>query len=137
MLQDFDDELRSVESFKYELPDGNQFFIKDERIKCTESFFNENNFLEEFDFINQNYHHSYDEMFYCLSGGNSMLKGFHERIEQIAKKIKCEDLKVISRRERKFSAWRAGSILATLDKYFTKKQYEMNPQEFYVSDLIF
>ena len=123
------------------MPDGNQFFIKNERIKCTESFFNEINFLKKFDFINKNYHHSYYEMYYYLSGGNSMLKGFHERIEQIAKKIKDENYKVISSPERKFSAWRGGIFLASLstfkDKCFTKKQNEMNPQEFYVSDLIF
>ena len=117
------------------MPDGNQFFIKNERIKCTESFFNEINFFEEFDFINKNYHHSYYEMYYYLSGGNSMLKGFHERIEQIARKIKDKNYKLISSPERKFSVWIGGSILGSLsifkDKYFTKKKYEMNPQEFY------
>ena len=67
-----------------------------------------------------------------------MLKGFPERIEQITQKKVYEDFSVVAYSERKFSAWIGGSYLATFkDKYFTKKQYEMNPQEFYISDLIF
>ena len=137
---DFDDELKSVESFKYELPDGNQFFIKDERIKCTESFFNQIDFEKEFDFIKRDYPSSYDAK-YLLSGGNSLLKGFSERIKQIANEGDDEYDRVEASPKRKFSVWEGGSIFTSVsyykDKYFTKEQYEMNPQEFYISDLIF
>ena len=69
-----------------------------------------------------------------------MLKGFHERIEQIAKIIDVDEYKVVDRPERKFSSWKGGSIyvnfISYYDKFFTKKKYEMNPQEFYISDSI-
>ena len=138
---DFDDELKSVESFKYELPDGNQFSIKDERIKCTERFFDEIDFKKEFDFIYKNLLSSKRDFEIYLSGGNSMLKGFPERIELISKRIDYENYKVVRSPERKFSVWIGGIILASVstfqDRFFTKKKYEMNPQEFYIADLIF
>ena len=45
---DFDDEIKSVEPFDYELPDGTHLIIKDQRIRCPEILFqSENNIAQK------------------------------------------------------------------------------------------
>lgn len=51
-----------------------------------------------------------------LSGGNTMLNGFQERLDKeltamVSDKVK---IKIIAPTERKFSVWIGGSVLATL-----------------------
>ena len=36
---DFEEELKSIKQFDYELPDGNHIIIKEERIRSTEALF--------------------------------------------------------------------------------------------------
>ena len=37
---DYEKEIKNVEEFNYELPDGNKIIIKEQRIKCPEALFN-------------------------------------------------------------------------------------------------
>ena len=39
---DYEEELKSVEPFDYEFPDGTHVIIKDERIRCPEALFRPN-----------------------------------------------------------------------------------------------
>jgi actin len=39
MALDYQEELKSVEPYDYELPDGTHVIVKDERIRCTEALF--------------------------------------------------------------------------------------------------
>lgn len=149
---DFEDELKSVEPFDYELPDGNHVIIKDQRIKCTESIFGPST-LYNYDCLNLYLtppkkglsESCYDSILKCdidlkkdlyhnivLSGGNSMFNGFQERltkeIKAFAPESMKEEVRVFASYERKFAVWSGGSILSSIStfesKWFTKEQYE-------------
>ena len=110
---DFEDELKSVEPFDYELPDGNHVIIKDQRIKCTESIFGPST-LYNYDCLNLYLtppkkglsESCYDSILKCdidlkkdlyhnivLSGGNSMFNGFQERLTKEIKAFAPESMK--------------------------------------------
>ena len=127
--------MKNVEPFDYQLPDGNILTIKDQRIKCTETFFHDENIGKEIVFEIENFGNKFRIDFYrsiLIFGKNSMIKGFPERLE---KEIKIfapenmeEEIKVKACPEREFGVWHGGSILSSFSamdsKWFTKTKYE-------------
>ena len=114
---DFEDELRDVEPFDYELPDGNHLIIKDKRIRCPEALFKPYLLEKEESGLGQLCYDAIqcfdidirEDMYWSivLSGGNSMFNGLTERL---SKEIKAlvpysmkEEIKVIASYERKYS----------------------------------
>ena len=133
---DFQDEIKYVEPFDYELPDGTHLIIKDQRIRCPEILFqSENNIAQKcYDSIQKCDFDVRKDFYNCivLSGGSSMFNGLPERL---TKEIKClapesmkEEVKVIASPERKFFTWIGGSILSTISTFesmwVTKTEYE-------------
>jgi len=65
-----------------------------------------------------------------LSGGSSMYKGIDERLEAEVSKLVASTMKVkvIAQKERKYSVWIGGSVLASLstfkNQWIDKAEYE-------------
>ena len=139
---DFEEALRSVEKFDYELPDGSLINIKDERIKCPEALFkpslvgNDGNDIGKicYDSIQKCDIDLRRDLYYSiiLSGGNSMYNGLPERLTKEIKALVPEsikdEIKVIASPERKFSVWIGGTILSNISTFesmwITKTEYE-------------
>lgn len=143
-----DNKYETIEPFNYELPDGNTITIKDPEIRCLKSYFNPKLYdLTKYDFnfysIGQK---CYDSIQSCdidirkdlyshvfLSGGTSMFQGLPELLKKdlitLAPPSIKENVKVIARYDRKYSAWRGGQILSTIstfkDMWVTKTEYEV------------
>ena len=139
---DFEDELKYIEPFDYELPDGTHVIIKDERIRCPEVLFypsligNTGKGLGEscYDSINK-CDIDMRKVLYStviLSGGNSMFNGLIERLTKELKALSPEsmkeEVKVIASPERKYAIWIGGSILSNISTFdvmwITKNEYE-------------
>ena len=142
---DYEYELKSVEPFDYELPDGTHIIIDEKRIKCPESFiFNPKlKWLEEKgipeicnDLIQKCDSSLRKDLYNCivLSGGNSMFNGLPERLTKEIKKLAPEsmeeEVKVIESIERKNWACMGGMILSSIstfkDALVTRDDYEEN-----------
>ena len=142
---DYEEEIKSVEKYDYELPDGTNIIIKYQRIKCPESLFKPfmiQNLGDNIENIGQTCYDSIQkcnsdkkiDFYNCivLSGGTSMFNGLPERltkeIKALAPYSMKEEVKVIASPERKFASWNGGSILSsisTFDKeWITKTEYE-------------
>ena len=149
MALDFEEELKSVETFYYELSDYNFFYgkdirirCKDIRIRCPEALFKPNMLGKEGNGIGQICCDSIQkcdidirkDLYNCivLSGGTSMYKGLPERltkeIKTLAPESMKDEVKVISPVERKFAVWIGGSILSSISTFesmwITKTEYE-------------
>ena len=139
----FKEELNSLEYFEYELPDDSSIFIKDQRIICCEALFEPNLAGVDYDDNIAKYcnncitksHETIRKVLYnniFLSGGNTMFKGFPERLTKEIKTLAPEsyknDVKVIDEPERNLAAWKGGSRVSTLSTFdnlwITKKEYE-------------
>ena len=142
---DYEEEIKSVEKYDYEMPDGTNICIKYQRIKCPESLFKPfmiQNLGDNIENIGQTCYDSIQkcnsdkkiDFYNCivLSGGTSMFNGLPERFTKeikalVPESIK-EEVKVIASPERKFASWNGGSILSsisTFDKeWITKTEYE-------------
>jgi actin len=142
---DYEYELKSVEPFDYELPDGTHIIIDEKRIKCPESFiFNpklkwlEEKGIQEIcnDLIQKCDSSLRKDLYNCivLSGGNSMFKELPERltkeIEKLAQASMEEEVKVIASPERKNWACMGGLIVSNLVTFknavVTRDNYEEN-----------
>ena len=139
---DFEEELKSIEPFDYEYPDGTHAIIKEQRIRCTEALFNPILLGKDFDGIAKTCYDSIQRSKYdigkdlynniILSGGNSMFNGFKERLTKEIKDLAPESIKeevhVIASPERKFAVWIGGSILSQISTFesmwVTKTEYE-------------
>lgn len=131
-----------MKDFDYELPDGTQVNIKDQRIICPEALFKPSIIGRDGNGIGQSCYYSIEkcdidikkELYncVCLSGGNSMFKGFPERLKKemkvLAPESMKEEIKIFSPPERKFSVWIGGSILSSISTFesmwITKSEYE-------------
>ena len=140
----YEEELKSYKPFNYELPDGNQIIVGDQRIKCTELLFQPSNIGKKgdgipkicYDLIQKCNINVKKDLYntICLCGGNTMFEGFAERfkneIKDLVPKSMKEEVKILAPTDRKFSTWIGGSILSTLSsfksKWITKKDYEEN-----------
>ena len=142
---DYEEEIKSVEKYDYELPDGTNIIIKDQRIKCPESLFKPFMIKNLGDNIYNIGQTCYDSIQKCdidikmdfyncivLSGGTSMFNGLPERFTKeikalVPESIK-EEVKVIASPERKYASWNGGSILSNISTFkscwITKTEYE-------------
>ena len=139
---DFEEELKSVEPFDYELPDGTHVIVKDQRIRCPEALFKPSLVGKEGNGIGQTCYDSIQkcdidvrkDLYNCvvLSGGSSMYNGLPERlskeIKALAPESMKEEVKVVASPERKFAVWIGGSILSSISTFesmwITKTEYE-------------
>ena len=140
----YEDEIKYIEPFDYELPDGKHLIIKEPRIICPEILFKPeiigieiniynigetcNNLIQKCDIDKRkDFYHSI-----ILSGGTSMINGLPERftreIKALAPYSMKEEVKVIASPERKYAAWIGGSILSSISTFesmwITKDEYE-------------
>ena len=138
---DYEEELKNIREFNYELPDGNKIALKEERIKCPEILFKPNIIGKEVDGIGKT---CYDSVQKCnpdirkdlynnivLSGGTSMFRGLQERFSKEIKNFITDSMKeevnVNASDERKFAVWTGGSILSKSFSdsiWITKEEYE-------------
>jgi actin beta/gamma 1 len=126
---DFDAESGALEK-SYELPDGTDIVIGNERFRCPEVLFNPSTIGK----MEQSGIHDtvFQTIMKCdidirrdlyanilLSGGNTMFPGMAERLtkEITALAPSTIKIKVIAPPERKYSAWIGGSILASLSTF--------------------
>jgi actin-related protein len=146
---DFDAELeRSSEDLSiersYELPDGQVITIGNERFRCPEVLFRPSLVGREAAGIHEI---TYNSIMKCdvdvrkdlyaniiLSGGTSMFYGLTDRLykELILLAPNTMKIKIVAPKERKYSVWIGGSILASLTSFqnmwVTKQEYlEMGP----------
>ena len=139
---EYEEELKSVEPFEYEMPDGEKLTIKDERIRCPEGLFKSSLIgKEDFDIgkicndLIKKYKENEQKILYnsiVLSGGNSMFNGLPERltreIKSLAPYSMKEEVQVIASPERKYSAVNGGCIISSIEafknKWITKAEYE-------------
>ena len=139
---DYEEELKYVDPFDYEMPDGEKLTIRDERIRSPEVLFKPSMIgKEDFDIAKicndsiRKYKENEQRDLYnsiILSGGNSMFNGLPERltreIKSLAYESKKEEVQVIASPERKYSAVIGGIILSSLetfkDKWINKAEYE-------------
>ena len=139
---DFEEELKSVKPYVYELPDNIHISVKEERISCPEALFKPDIVGKEGSGIAQLCNDSIQkcdidirkELYNCivLSGGNSMFNGLSERLTKEIKTLSPEsmkeEVKVFAPPERKFLTWIGGSILSSSplfkSMYITKSEYE-------------
>ena len=139
---DFEEELKNVEPFIYELPDGTQVTLKDQRTQCPEALFRPSFLKKEENGLGKLCYEAIQccdidlrlYMYNCivLSGGNTMFDGLPERLTKEMKSLVSESMKdeirVIASSERKNAAWEGGSILSTISTFescwITKSEYE-------------
>ena len=137
----YEEELKNVREFNYELPDGNNVIIKEQRIKCPEALFKPNLIGKEGNGIAQNCLDSIQKCnidirkeisnFIFLSGGNSMYNGLPERftkeLKNLAPEPMKEEINVISPLERRYSVWIGGSLFSSTSlesNWITKTEYK-------------
>ena len=139
---DYEAELKSLEPYDYDLPDGNHIIIKDQRIRCPETIFNPSIMGKEGKGIAeicnesiQNCDKNLEKELYnniILSGGNTMYDGFPERLTKEMKILASQSMKdeinILASNDRNLAAWKGASILSTTslfdNKWITKKEYE-------------
>ena len=137
-------EEERVESFSYELPDGNHIIVRDQRIRCPEVLFKPSRLGKE----GLGIHDLCDlaiqkcdidlrkELYYniLLSGGNAMIKGLSERLTAELKKIRgalLSDIRVLPKNDEddenkenrikkydiKFAVWDGGKVASNLSDF--------------------
>ena len=139
---DYEEELKYVEPYNYELPDGTHVIIKDQRIKYPEALFKPNLIGEGEAGLAEECYYSIQKcdidirkyLYYniVLSGGNTIFKGLKERLTKdirvLAPESMKEEVRVISSYMSKFAIWIGGSILSTISSFesnwITKTEYE-------------
>ncbi|CAF1443452.1 unnamed protein product [Adineta ricciae] len=131
---DYDEEMtltkRSRNFHKsYQLPDGQEISISNERFQCPEALFNPKLMGEIEPGIADLVYNAImncdidirRDMFcnILMSGGNTMFPGIADRMkkELTAKAPPSERVRVVAAPDRKYSAWIGGSILASLSTF--------------------
>jgi actin len=130
--KDFEQELQllaAAEDISYELPDGTNLALGNERIRCPEVLFQpsllglESAGIPELirDAIMKCHPDLQDLMFgnIVLAGGTTLFPGFDERLrkELTALVPSVPIIKVVATPERKYSTWIGGSILGSLSTF--------------------
>jgi len=150
VAQDFEEEMEQSDTTPeleqtYELPDGNNITIGNERFRCAEILFKPSHIGMEKEGVHKL---TYDSIMKCdvdirrdlysnivMSGGTTMFPGVADRMkkEMTAQAPATMSIKIVAPPERKYSVWIGGSILASLstfeDMWITKAEYdESGPQ---------
>ena len=142
---DFDAAMQSASESsaiekQYELPDGQQVTIGNERFRCPEALFQPAFLGMEAAGIHEL---TYNSIMKCdidirkdlyanivLSGGTTMYEGMGERLQKEVTTLAPPSMKVkvLAPSERKFSVWIGGSILANLSTFqqmwITREEYD-------------
>lgn len=131
---------QQAEKIAFTLPDGNVIDIGSARYRAPELLFRPDLIGDESEGIHQVLTESiiksdidlrktlYQNI--VLSGGSTLFKGFGDRLLSELKKLAPRDIKIKinSPKERLYSTWIGGSILASLDTFkkmwITKREYE-------------
>ena len=137
----YENELKNIDNFLYELPDGNKIELKEERIKCPEVLFNPSIINNTDKNISQNCYEAVEkcdnfikkDIYKCidLTGGSSMFPGLEERFYKEIKDLVDNDMKneikIENLNGRKYGVWTGGAILTMSGfelKWITKAEYE-------------
>ena len=137
----YENELKNIDNFLYELPDGNKIELKEERIKCPEVLFNPSIINNTDKNISQNCYEAVEkcdnfikkDIYKCidLTGGSSMFPGLEERFYKEIKDLVDIDMKneikIENLNGRKYGVWTGGAILTMSGfelKWITKAEYE-------------
>ena len=139
---DFEEEMHNTNETSFELPDGNVLVLGNERFRCPEIMFQPSWAGLDMDGIAES---TFQTIMGCdvdirkdlyanivLSGGNTMFPGITERmqreISERAPRTQSIQVKVVAPRERKYSVWVGGSILASLSSFqgmwITQEEYK-------------
>lgn len=133
----------TIESQKLEksylLPDGQVVYIGSERFMCTEAIFSPDLIGLEMPGIHELIFESLKrvnksltkDLLSCvvLAGGNTMYPGIKERMVNELSKLNPDkmNMNVLAPSKRKYSAWKGGSVLASMSTFnsmwITKKEY--------------
>ena len=124
----------------FNLPDGQEIKIGNERFRCPEVMFDQTVISGQSSGIHETLYDSIKECdveihkdLYAnilLSGGNTMLPGIVDRIKKEIANISppTTKIKCIAPPERKYSVWKGGSILPTLSTFqnmwISKQEYD-------------
>lgn len=124
---------------EYKIPDGTNISVGVERIKCTEAFFQPGLIGKKVGIHDAIYKsvkkcdcEIKNKLFsnICLAGGNSIFPGIERRIRNELLKIVPDKIEIsfITSPEKKFAAWKGGSILASVTNfeqmYISKEEYD-------------
>ena len=137
----YENELKNIDNFLYELPDGNKIELKEERIKCPEVLFNPSIINNNDKNVSQNCYEAVEkcdndikkDIYNCidLTGGSSMFPGLEERFYKEIKDLVDIDMKneikIENLNSRKYGVWTGGAILTMSGfelKWITKAEYE-------------
>ena len=137
----YENELKNIDNFLYELPDGNKIELKEERIKCPEVLFNPSIINNNDKNVSQNCYEAVEkcdndikkDIYKCidLTGGSSMFPGLEERFYKEIKDLVDIDMKneikIENLNGRKYGVWTGGAILTMSGfelKWITKAEYE-------------
>ena len=137
----YENELKNIDNFLYELPDGNKIELKEERIKCPEVLFNPSIINNNDKNVSQNCYEAVEKcdndikkhIYKCidLTGGSSMFPGLEERFYKEIKDLVDNDMKneikIENLNGRKYGVWTGGAILTMSGfelKWITKAEYE-------------
>jgi len=124
----------------YTLPDGNTITIGNERYRCTEIMYQPQMAQKEFEGIHK---FAFDSIMKCdgdirkdlfeniiLAGGNTLFQGSQERMLKEVKSLAHSTMtvKVSDPKERKYTVWIGGSIVASLSTFqamwISKEEFE-------------
>lgn len=134
------EETNQPEKFTYALPDGNVIELGSCRYRAPELLFRPDLVGDENEGIHEILANSIKRsdldlrkiLFQniVLSGGSTLFKGFGDRLLNELKRLSPKDvkIKIASPKERLYSTWIGGSILASLDTFkkmwISKREYE-------------
>jgi len=142
---DYDQELATAAASsrlekKYQLPDGTEITIGNERFRCPEAMFQPSMLGKESWGVHET---MYNSIMKCdcdirtdlyanavLSGGTTMFPGIGERMVKELSSLapSTTKIKIIAPAERKYSVWIGGSILASLSTFqqmwISKQEYD-------------
>ena len=125
---------------QYELPDGKEVTIGSEQFRCPEAMFQPSIIGKDSAGIHEL---TYNSIMKCdkdihedlysnivLSGGTTLFEGMEERLqkEMTALAPPAKTVNVVAPKDRKFSVWKGGSILANLSTFenawITRQEYD-------------
>lgn len=139
---DIEEEKKTYHPDEYEFPDGKVIGVNDQMFRAPEIMFKPDLIGWDEDGLDKK---CYETIWDCdidirkdlfqniiLSGGNTLFRGFKERLEKGIKERSPEAFKgivnVIAVPERKYSVWIGGSILSSLSTFgpnwITKEEYD-------------